>query len=368
VFYKNLSQIEIELTTRCNAACPQCARNFYGGKTWHSLPIVDLPLDTIIKLQPHLKDITHIKLCGTYGDPCIHPDFYNIIDWIHENSNCSITINTNGSMHRTEWWSKLATKLRSGDKVHFGIDGLEDTHHLHRRGTSFNKIIKNLKAFNNAGGISIWNYIVFKHNQHQVEQARELSKKIGCDLFAVKSTSRFVDKTHNLIEKLGVKDRTGQTVYWLEPANGANYVNQGYNVIKKINNYPEYLKTNPIHCQAKHTNYVTISAEGYVFPCGFLQDRMYGYEAESHSDRDKLLSMIDQSGGFDLINIDKTDLHEIVNGILFQSITNSWNNSDRLQRCAHQCGIEHRLFQHANKDLEKIWVGKTLFDIPTQSQ
>ena len=47
MFYDKITQIEFELTTRCNASCPQCIRNYYGGKTWHTLPIVDLGLDWI---------------------------------------------------------------------------------------------------------------------------------------------------------------------------------------------------------------------------------------------------------------------------------------------------------------------------------
>ena len=41
------------------------------------------------------------------------------------------------------------------------------------------------------GGIAQWDYIVFKHNEHQVEEARKLSKELGFFEFQIKKTSRF---------------------------------------------------------------------------------------------------------------------------------------------------------------------------------
>lgn len=362
-FYDSISQVEIELTTRCNASCPQCARNFYGGREWPNLPIVDLPLEVLQRIENSLKPLTHIRLCGTYGDPCIHPRFLEVVEWLQSVSNAAITINTNGAMHRESWWKKLGTMLRPIDKVFFGIDGLEDTHSLHRRGTSFTKVIRNLKALNSTGAQTVWSYLVFEHNQHQVEEAREMSKAIGCANFAVKSTSRFMDKTHKLVDQIPVQDRKDRVIYWIKPTTDSRYVNTGYDVIKSIPNYPEYLKTNEIRCQMKHTGLISISAEGYALPCGYLLDRFYGYEAESHPDRAKLLKLISDNGGFNAIDIVNHSLETIAAGPVFTAIEESWKNGSRLERCAHQCGTEHQLLQRANKDLARVWSGKTLNEI-----
>ena len=75
--------------------------------------------------------------------------------------------------------------------VHFGIDGLEDTNHLYRVNVKWKKVMENVKAFVENGGNAIWDYIVFRHNEHQVEQAREFSNKIGFKKFLVKKTGRF---------------------------------------------------------------------------------------------------------------------------------------------------------------------------------
>ena len=49
---------------------------------------------------------------------------------------------------------------------------------------------RNAKTFLDSGGTGSWVFIVFHHNEHQVEEARELSKRWGFDEFIIKKTSR----------------------------------------------------------------------------------------------------------------------------------------------------------------------------------
>ena len=61
----------------------------------------------------------------------------------------------------------------------FSIDGLEDTNHLYRQDVEWDKIMERAKKFIGAGGRAEWKFIIFRHNQHQVEEARSLSKELG---------------------------------------------------------------------------------------------------------------------------------------------------------------------------------------------
>ena len=369
-FYGRINQIELELTTRCNAACPQCVRNHYGGRTWPTLPLVDLDFDTIIqRLEPVLEPGMLVRLCGTYGDPIMYRRVLDLVKWL-VNQQVEVAINTNASLRTPEWWGDLADVLQDSGKVYFGIDGLDDTHHLHRRRTNFHRIIRNLKAFNTAGGHSVWSFIIFRHNQHQVESARALSQDLGCQDFAVKSTSRFVDKKHQLQTRTPVMDLNDRIEYWLEPTDHPAYINQGFNDVLAISQqvgYDRYLKHNKIRCQAQHTGLIVISAEGYVLPCGFLHDRFYGAESESHPDRQKLLDLINSTGGLNTISIYHRDINEIILGPTFQAIAESWTDHRRLQRCAHQCDKDSRLIFDANRELSKSWQGRKIFDIIKES-
>ena len=44
-----------------------------------------------------------------------------------------------------------------------------------------------MKSFINAGGSIPWEYLVFKHNQHQVEDAKKLAKELGFQEFYEKA-------------------------------------------------------------------------------------------------------------------------------------------------------------------------------------
>ena len=330
--------LELELTTNCNAACPQCSRNFYGGPRWPSLPIASMSLPWLKEKLPldFMSKIKVIRLCGTYGDPCVHPDIVLIVEWLKSVTTAGITINTNGGMRKPAFWQKLAQSLGPNDKVVFGIDGLEDTNHLYRRGVSWKRLIENVKAFNDAGGNSVWQFLPFEHNEHQVDAAKQMAKNLGFSDFLLKRTTRFVDKKHERVARTTVVDTN--KIYFISPPNKKELINPGY-----INFDKSSYATVPIDCIANQFKMIYIGADGYVFHCGFLSDRLYGYEAEQHHEFEKFKKLMDLAGGPEKANLNFTPLDEIVDGAWFKVIEDSWNNENRLERCAHQCGKHNGL-------------------------
>ena len=92
-------------------------------------------------------------------------------------------IHTNGGVRSEDFWRALGRVLPKGKGyVRFGIDGLENTIHVYRRNVRWQILMRNVKAFVAAGGNAEWDYIVFRHNEHQVEQARALARKIHEEL------------------------------------------------------------------------------------------------------------------------------------------------------------------------------------------
>ena len=116
-------------------------------------------------------------MCGNHGDPIIAKDTKDIFKFLRQaNPSLNLSLFTNGSAQNQDWWLELSSLV---DKVHFSIDGLEDTNSIYRRGTHFNKIMDNAKSYIKGGGTAVWDYIVFQHNEHQVELARQQAKKHG---------------------------------------------------------------------------------------------------------------------------------------------------------------------------------------------
>jgi hypothetical protein len=341
--------LELELTTKCNASCPQCVRNFYGGPKWPSLPLISSKLEFLKdKLGDFLHEIDGIKLCGTYGDPCVHNEIVEIVKWLVTYPNLNITINTNGGMDKNHW-RDLAKVLSTHGYVTFGIDGLEDTNHLYRKNVDWNILMRNVKNFIDAGGVAAWQFIVFEHNQHQVEQAKELSEKLGFKYFFIKKTIRFINKEHKSVEFNPVVHKN--KVYYLKPPTDEKYLFKGYQPYKNIN-----LKTVDIECTAKKINHLYIGADGYVFPCGWLHDRLYGYEPERQGDNVKMFKLMELAGGKEKANIKHTPIKEIINGEWFRILEESWTNENRLERCAVQCHkgnfLVNNVYQSLTKDVE----------------
>jgi len=352
---EQLEHLEWEITTACNAACPQCPRNYYGGRTWDNLPIVQnnlvwaqqyLPIDII-------KQLKRIDFCGTYGDPIMNNDLIDIVQWLRQiNPELKVTVKTNGSLRDTDWWSRLASALGTNGGVFFGIDGLRDTNHLYRRRTNFDKIIENALSFIKSGGVAHWNYIVFRHNEHQVDDARRLSKELGFSTFNVKLTGRFLNKNHKMVDNIWVYSDQNQPEYQIEIPRNPKYVNSAYNTVRSdhknifINN----------KCLVKDNKlYLYLSAEGYVFPCGWLHDRMYGYETEQNTDHQKLEDFFKLAGGKHKANITCTPIEDIVDGAWFKTIIDSWrDHSSALERCQIMCGRYGDLIPNQNKLVEEF--------------
>ena len=190
-----IKHLQIETTTYCNSFCPGCSRNINGGELNPHIELEHMNIDTWKKLFEE-GIIKSLSLNGTFGDPLMTP---NIIPMLKELADMNViddmvSIHTNGGMRSEKFWYDLSKVLQRFKKheVVFGIDGLADTHSIHRRGTDFNRVINNAKIYIEAGAIATWRMIVFDHNVHQVADCKELARELGFKYFNLKPS---YDKT-----------------------------------------------------------------------------------------------------------------------------------------------------------------------------
>lgn len=212
----NVKSLHLELTDKCQASCPMCARNYNGGKEREYLQLTEITLEKFKKWFPveFLQSLNNVYACGNYGDPIIAQDCLEIFEYIRlTNPSARLAIHTNGSARTIEWWKKLARVMGENSTVIFGIDGFKGQHELYRRGTDFNKIIENAKAFISAGGKARADSLVFEHNETSVNELKEFLVGIGFEDVNFKSTKRFYGE-----EKLPVEDKEGNIEYYLRPA------------------------------------------------------------------------------------------------------------------------------------------------------
>jgi hypothetical protein len=153
-----------------------------------------------------------------------------------------------------------------------------------------------------------------------------------------------------------VYNKTGFIDYAISIPVDEQYVNTGYQKIdlvqKQFSSLTEYAQKACISCNADRIKEIYIGADGFVFPCGWLHDRLYGPEVEGHKDHVKIKQLMARAGGWDKVNIFHTPLKQIVNGDWFDVISASWTNEDRLDRCGMMCGDGIDLIRSQNTEVK----------------
>jgi MoaA/NifB/PqqE/SkfB family radical SAM enzyme len=187
---QQIQQLIIEATSHCNLHCPQCDRFDQQGFNNKYMELGHLDF---FKVEKNLDinsmvNLETVRLEGDHGDAGMHPDIEKIIAYLSASNVKSVELVTNGSLRSRAWWNDLARYPKV--TVTFSIDGLEDTNHIYRINSNWEKIIANASAFIKAGGRAKWKYIIFKHNEHQVDQARSLSQDMGFIKFDTHVTNR----------------------------------------------------------------------------------------------------------------------------------------------------------------------------------
>jgi len=185
---KSISKIEIDCTSFCNAFCGACDRNVSGGEKVKGLQQNHLSLEVWQRLvdDPMIDQINEIIFNGNFGDFSMHPNFIEMMEMLAaKKTNLYLNLNTNGGARNAQFWHDLAVVLNKFVKhdIKFGIDGLEKTHAIYRRGIDWTKRIENIKSFNTAGGNSIWKCIVFDYNKYQLDEMSKLAQDLGCMAF-----------------------------------------------------------------------------------------------------------------------------------------------------------------------------------------
>jgi hypothetical protein len=324
-----------------------CPRKYHGGVVNENLALVDWTLEDFIKIfnRELLNQIRLVYFCGNFGDPVMNNDLIDMCQYIKDNApNIELRIHTNGGARTSAWWKKLYRTLPENHVLFFALDGLEDTHHLYRIGTTYENVVKNAKTFIDEGGIAEWVFIKFKHNEHQVDEAEIRSKNLGFKRFTVKNTTRFVaDKKYNVV------DENNNTLYYLEPPTDNKVVFVNNDTIK---NHDKILLGSEINCYVLEAKEIYIDAHKNVFPCCFLASTPYHYqpknppinELENHIRRfhntllEQYYNLVNSLGGIEKLSALNYSIKEIIDREEWQTVWEEYWTTKKLYTCARVCG------------------------------
>ena len=270
--FENVKQLQIELTTYCNAKCACCARSVGGGPLVNRFLQEHMRPDTWYKIasQENLENVDLLVFNGNYGDPLMHPLILEFFDYLTKTSpHICISIHTNGAIRDTDFWKSMALTLRKFERhvVHFGIDGIGETHWEYRR-VNYDKVIKNARAFIDAGGFADWRFIVFDHNKHQIEQISKLSKEYGFGAFSLNRSVK---------EKFFRAEGIDQDNYTITDVYTAPSRNEVLELIKEYNRGPELPKSwIDATCPWLAKGTMQVDVFGRLWPCCYFSLDIFG--------------------------------------------------------------------------------------------
>lgn len=341
-----IRMVHVEASSRCNSHCPMCSRYTGTGFVQPDLNEEDLKPEVFYKLftPEFTQQLEHVYFSGVYGDPCLNKLLPEFVNYLLDNGCRSVSVDTNGGYRSPDWWAGMA---RPGVQINFALDGAsKETLNQYRIGVNYDKVLENLKAYVAAGGRAQWNFIVFKHNEHEVEQAQNLAADLGID-FRIKVTQKFRQRRDFKVMK------NGQAVGVLEPpvdpkfrhSNIGTNEHQPVSVFKFDVSKYLFLNKNKINCKSLERQEIFLAANGMIFPCCYLGT--YTHDSPGSYQFNTLYNPQDY-------NLHNYELDVILNK--FNKVKDKWPDTienGNLITCLHTCGNDENTTLYHSKTLNK---------------
>jgi len=292
---KTIEWLDIELTSFCNIDCPGCFRQIKRKTVNHILNKEMLTFEALRNwITP--KEFPKLKLvnfCGSIDEPTLHPEILDIVKYFNNHS-VNINISTNGSTKTRKFWTELGHEKIS---VFFGIDGIDQKSlEKYRIGSNFKKLQENWKAFIKAGGKATWQFIVFEHNEHLLDDAKQMADREGFDNFRVIYSHR----TDNKESKTKTRNEEQEIVC-------------KYGVQKRL----------------------FLSHTGTLLPCCFFNSEFLQVYSGGGNETRYTKKYLELDGPLES-NLKYNTPTEVIEGDMFKFIVNSWNTNP-LERCWQTC-------------------------------
>lgn len=186
--YKNPEIIEVELTSKCTLGCAVCSRTTDPDETFNKWKFGELDISVVESLLK-LPSVRFMNYTGAYGDPIYHSKLLDIVKLTKQYGK-SLQITTNGSYRNAEWWQQLADTVDERDHISFSVDGLAHNNHIYRVNADWPSIETGMRIMTKSKAFVEWKWILFEHNQFDIEEGYKMSRDMGFKCFLVVETQR----------------------------------------------------------------------------------------------------------------------------------------------------------------------------------
>lgn len=180
--------IAIEPTTSCNLRCPECPSGLRSFSRPTGMLDENFFQRTIDELH---KDIFYLTFYFQ-GEPYLNPKFLDMVNYASQKN---IYTSTSTNAHYLDDENAKATVQSGLDRLIISIDGTtQESYQSYRIGGDLQKvmdgtrnIIKWKRELKSKTPHVIFQFVVFRQNEHEVDEVKKLGKELGVDEVKIKS-------------------------------------------------------------------------------------------------------------------------------------------------------------------------------------
>lgn len=180
--------ISIEPTTSCNLRCPECP----SGLRSFTRPTGMLPEKLFKQTIDELSETLLYLIFYFQGEPYLHPKFLDLVKYASLKG--IYTATSTNAHYLTDITAKQT--IESGlDRMIISIDGTtQEVYEQYRVGGNLNKVIEGTKKIVHWKKVLksktphiIFQFLVVKPNEHQLEDVKKMAEELGVDEVAFKT-------------------------------------------------------------------------------------------------------------------------------------------------------------------------------------
>lgn len=180
--------ISIEPTTSCNLRCPECP----SGLRSFTRPTGMLKEELFRKTIDELQHTLSYLIFYFQGEPYLHPQFIDLVGYA--SSKKIYTATSTNAHYLNDEMAKHT--IQSGlDRLIISIDGTtQESYESYRIGGKLDKVIEGTKniirwkrELKSLTPFVVFQFLVVRQNEHQIEAVQKLGKELGVDHVALKT-------------------------------------------------------------------------------------------------------------------------------------------------------------------------------------
>lgn len=197
--------LSIEPTTSCNLRCPECPSGLRSFTRDTGMLEMDLFKKVLDETERHLLYL----YLYFQGEPYLHPQFSELVKYASRKGIYTVT-STNAHFLDND---HARETVESGlSRIIISIDGTtQESYEKYRIGGSLNKVLEGTKQLvqwkkklKSVTPHIIFQFVVFSHNEQEIEEVHRLAKEHGVDEVKIKTAQVYdFEKGSGLIPKNG---------------------------------------------------------------------------------------------------------------------------------------------------------------------